>query len=48
MGMFKNLVIEICQLYEQGMDAVRIARMLNLSVTDVGYVIETYYEEFVE
>ena len=30
MGMFKNLVTEICQLYEQGMDAVRIARLLNI------------------
>lgn len=48
MGMFKNLVYEICQLYEQGMDAVRIARMLNMPVTDVGYVIETYYKELME
>jgi hypothetical protein len=48
MGMFKSLVTEICELYGQGMDAVRIARILNMPVQDVGYVIETYYEEFAE
>lgn len=48
MGMFKNLVMTICELYEQGMDAVQIARILNMPVQDVGYVIENYFEEFAE
>ena len=48
MGMFKSLVITICELYEQGMDAVQIARLLNMPVQDVGYVINEYYEEFAE
>ena len=48
MGMFKNLVMTICELYEQGMEAVQIARILNMPVQDVGYVIENYFEEFVE
>ena len=48
MGMFKSLVITICELYEQGMDAVQIARLLNMPVQDVGHVIESYYEEFAE
>lgn len=48
MGMFKNLVMTICELYEQGMDAVQIARILNMPVQDVGYVINEYYKEFAE
>ena len=48
MGMFKNLVMTICELYEQGMDAVQIARILNMPVQDVGYVINEYYQEYAE
>jgi hypothetical protein len=48
MGMFKNLVIEICELYKQGLDAPTIASILNMPVQDVGYVINEYAEEFAE
>ena len=48
MGMFKNLVLEICELYQQGLDAPKIAAILNMPVQDVGYVIENYFEEFAE
>lgn len=48
MGMFKNLVLEICELYQQGLDAPKIASILNMPVTDVGYVINEYYEDFAE
>ena len=46
MGIFKSLVIEICELHGQGLDASKIARILNMSVSDVGYVINEYYKEF--
>ena len=46
MGIFKSLVVEICELYSQGLDASKIARILNMSVSDVGYVINEYYKEF--
>lgn len=46
MGIFKSLVIEICELHGQGLDAPKIARILNMSVSDVGYVINEYYKEF--
>jgi len=48
MGMFKSLVTEICELYNQGLNESTIASILNMPVQDVGYVIETYYEEFAE
>lgn len=48
MGMFKNLILEICELYQQGLDAPKIAGILNMPVTDIGYVINEYYEQFVE
>ena len=48
MGMMKNLVIQICELYEQGLDAPRIAAMLNMPVQDVAYVINEYFEEMSE
>jgi orotate phosphoribosyltransferase-like protein len=48
MGMFKDLVVQICELYEQGLDAPRIAAMLNMPVADVGYVINEYFEEMSE
>lgn len=48
MGMFKSLVIEICELYKQGLDAPTIASILNMPVQDVGYVIDEYAEEFCE
>ena len=46
--MFKSLVIEICELYKQGLDAPTIASILNMPVQDVGYVINEYAEEFCE
>lgn len=46
MSYFSNLIIEICQLHSIGLDAVRIANILNMPVTDVGYVIENYYEDY--
>jgi len=48
MGMFKSLVIEICELYKQGLDAPTIASILNMPVHEVGYVIDEYAEEFTE
>lgn len=45
MGFFSNLVIEICALRKSGLDAVKIAKILDMPVRDVGYVIENYYEE---
>ena len=48
MGMFKSLIAEICELYNQGVDAPTIASILNMSVQDVGYVINEYAEEFAE
>ena len=48
MAMFKNLVIEICELYQQGLDAPKIAAILNMPVADVGHVINEYYKEFAE
>jgi len=48
MGMFKSLVIEICELYNQGLDAPTIASILNMPVHEVVYVIDEYAEEFCE
>lgn len=48
MGMFKSLIAEICELYNQGVDAPRIAAILNMPVQDVGYVINEYAKEFAE
>jgi hypothetical protein len=48
MGMFKSLIAEICELYNQGVDAPTIASILNMPVQDVGYVINEYAEEFAE
>ena len=48
MGMMKNLVIQICELYEQGMDSNRIAIMLNMPLADVDFVIDEYFEEMSE
>jgi hypothetical protein len=48
MGMFKSFIAEICELYNQGVDAPTIARILNMPVQDVGYVINEYAKEFAE
>jgi hypothetical protein len=48
MGFFSGLVVQICEMYEQGMDAVQIARVLNMPVQDVGYVINEYFEDMSE
>lgn len=48
MGMFKDLVVQICELYEQGLDAPRIAAMLNMPLADVDFVIDEYFEEMSE
>ena len=46
--MFKSLIAEICELYNQGLNESTIASILNMPVQDVGYVINEYAKEFAE
>jgi NADH:ubiquinone oxidoreductase subunit E len=48
MGMFKSLVTEICELYNQGLNESTIASILNMPVQDVSEVINEYAKEFAE
>ena len=44
MSKFKNLVIDILEMQEQGLDVVEIARVLQCGRSVVEYVIDTYAE----
>ena len=44
MSKFKNLIIDILEMYERGLDVVEIARALQCGRSVVEYVIDTYAE----
>jgi len=44
MAKFKNLVIDILEMYERGLDVVKIASALQCNRSVVEYVIDTYAE----